>query len=256
MQVIKLTETNSEPLLVNYFNINNNNNKVLIIVGGSGDVRNKFNNVAGLLHKRGFNCDIVTFSFRGRETNKEFPAKQQCSDLKELVDYLIKEKYKKQISIVCTSMGALSTTVIAVDKNIDKFFESIVYLDPADYPVISETDIESHTWSGIDKFNSDEAVLGNMMKKIKSNVRVHVVNFLIRNFEKSGYAPKNKRGVDSPKLSSRLNNEMVKAFYTNTPAKNRGEYVEDKKLPHAFLRDGSVEENEKHVANLVYRLIS
>jgi len=209
-----------------------------------------------LLHKQKLDYDIATFSFRGLETKKKFPAKQQYYDLKELVKYLISVKHKKRISIVCTSMGAISTTLIAVDKYFDKYLHKIIFLDPADYQKINKKEAESETWSGADKFEPKQAILTNKIKDISSSVKIHVVNFLLRNFDKTGYAPVNERGNDNPKLYPPLNNDMVKIFYTNTPAKNRGRYIEDKKLPHAFIRDGNIRENEVRVSELIYGLLN
>lgn len=254
METIELTKANPEPLFVNYYQKDEKNDRVLIIVGGSGDDRNKFENIVGLLHNQRLDYDVVTFSFRGRETKKEFPVKQQYYDLKELIEHLISIKHKKRISIVCTSMGAISTTLIAVDKSFNKYLRKIIFLDPADYSLISDKE-EIETWSGIDKFEPKQAVLSKKMKKVSSNVKIHVVNFLLRNFGKSGYASVDKRGNDNPELWSRLNNDMVKAFYINTPIRNRGKYIEDKKLPHAFLKDGNVKENERLASGLIYRLL-
>ena len=151
-------------------------------------------------------------------------------------------------------MGAISTMLIAVDKSFNKYLRKIIFLDPADYSLIRDKE-EIKTWSGADKFEPKQAVLSNKMKKISSNVKIHVVSLLLRNFGKSGYAPVDKRGNDNPELYSRLNNDMVKAFYINMSIKNKGRYIEDKKLPHAFMRDGDVKENERLVSELIYRLL-
>ena len=256
MDALKLVKGNPEPLFVNYYKKDGKDDRVLVFVGGSGDDRNKFENLVALLHERGLSYGIVTFSFRGIETGKEFPTGQQYYDLRELVEYLVSKKHKKKISIVCTSMGAISTTLIAVDKQFNRYLHKIIFLDPADYPKIGKKEPESKTWAGTDKFESKRAVLSNKIKNINSNVKVDVVNFLLRNFGKSGYAPVGQRGGDNPKLYSRLNNDMVKAFYKNTPAKNKGKYVEDRKLPHAFLRDGNVKANEIGASELIYRLLN
>ncbi len=254
MKTIKLTKNKPEPLLVNYFENDEKNNQVLIIVGGSGDDRNKFNNVARMVLDE-VKFDIVTFSFRGVETQKAFPAIQQYHDLKELVNFLIDDKGKKKIYIACTSMGAVSTTLVAVDKKFNKYLDKIIFLDPADYPEVSEDKTESSTWSGVEKFEQRKAILSNKIKEINSSAKVSVVNFLLRNYGNSGYAPTGQRGIDDPNLHSRLNNDMIKAFYTNTPDKNKGKYLEDRELPHAFLRDGNIKRNEARIVNLICDLI-
>lgn len=250
METIELTKNNSEPLLVNYFENSEKNNEALVIVGGSGDDRNKFNNVANMVLDK-VRSDVVTFSFRGVETQKEFPAIQQYHDLKELINFLVNNKGKKKIQIACTSMGAVSTTLVAVDKKFNKYLGKIIFLDPADYPEVSEDKTESSTWSGVDNFEPEKAILSNKIKDIDSDVKIFVINFLLRNYGKSGYTPIDQRGIDDPNLYSRLNNDMVKAFYTNTPDKNKGEYIEDRELPHAFLRDGNIKRNEEKVASLI-----
>jgi hypothetical protein len=63
------------------------------------------------------------------------------------------------------------------------------------------------------------------------------------------------RGHDNPQMYARLNNEMVRSFYTNTPPKNRGQYIEDATLPHAFMRDGDKQKNMDTILSLLKRTI-
>lgn len=253
MRVIKLTKTDSEPVLVNYYENKKQTERVLIIIGGSGMVRSQFKNIVKLLINKNLNSDIATLSFRGTETNNKRPGIQQFIDLKELLDYLL-EKNKAEISIVCTSMGAISTTLTATMKRYGKYINNIIYLDPADYPKAKNFSNVS-TWTGFANFSGREKTLSSELTKLNPNTKVNVVFFTIRNFGKDGYTSENLRGKDNPKLFTRLNKEMVNYFYSRTPKKNRGEYIELNKISHAFVRDGNVQANEKRVVNLILRLI-
>lgn len=255
MRVIKLTKNNCQPLSINYFKKDSKNNRVLIIAGGSGDNRNSFNNLANQLFKQGLNYDIVSFSFRGEDSKKNFLVKQQYFDLKDLTEHLISKKNKRKINIACTSMGAISTTFVAVDKKFNNFIEQIIFIDPADYSSLNKTESKLKTWSGVDKFQPQSAVLSKKIKNISSGAKVHVVNFLLRNYGTLGYAPINSRGNDNSSLFSRLNNDMAKAFYKNTPGKNKGKYIENKKLPHAFNRDGNTKKNVLRLAKLIFKIL-
>lgn len=254
METIPLNSNQPEPLLVNYYN-GDTSDHVLVIVGGSGDDRNQFDSLITLLHEQRPQYNVVTFSFRGVETGNLFPAIQQYYDLKELLDYLITNKSKKNISIVCTSMGAVSTTLVATDTSYDEYLKKIVFVDPADYLEISEIEAESRTWSGPEIFEPHKAILTDKIKTVTSDVEISAVNLLLRNYGTSGYAPPALRGVDNPELFSRVNDDMVKAFYTNAPDKNKGEYIEDRQIPHAFMRDGNIEKNVKLLAKLIMQII-
>ena len=121
-------------------------------------------------------------------------------------------------------------------------------LDPADY-LVDMGEKEGKTWTGYEKYDFEADTLSKLMTKINSNVKVHVVNFKIRNYSDKGYPPESERSKDNSKLFSRLNNDMVEAFYERTPYKNHGMYIEDDSLPHAFLRDGNINKNIKTVCS-------
>ena len=152
-------------------------------------------------------------------------------------------------------MGSISTTLLAINKKYNSFLRQIIYLDPADYLLSQNSEKKGKTWAGFDKFDSEAKTISSEMQKITSDVKVHVVSFTIRNYGPDGYPPPKERSKDNPKLFSRLNNEMVRAFYNKTPVNNRGKFEENEKLPHPFARDGNITKNEERVARLITKLL-
>lgn len=239
------------PLRINVYSRKGKDKKVFVIVGGFGDDRNYFANLIKQLQSK-FRSDFVTFSFRGVEEKKALGLNQQARDLEEVVKHVSK-KYE-DLMLICTSDGQFSTSKLLATKHA-KLVSSAIYLDPADY-YLEQGDRSpwEFIWSGYQKYKPAKKTSSDLLKEIKSDTKIHVVNFTIRNYGKNGYAPENERGKDNPKLFARLSNDMVKAFYVNTPENNKGKYIEDNTSPHAFMRDGNVKQNIKKIADLISKL--
>lgn len=227
----------------------------ILFVGGSGDTREKLKPLIEKLIDLGLKYNFISFSFRGVEENQLQPLKNQIDDLKEILSWTTKKQYKNLI-IVCTSMGAYSTTNILVDSNTSQSIKKVIFIDPADYYIRSDDKIDGGgTWSGNESYDPIDNTASTILKNINSNVIVDVINFTIRNYMKNGYELPEKRHIDNPTNVERLNNLMVKSFYNNTPSRNRGDYIENNTLPHAFLRDGNIENNLNILGGILAKLL-
>jgi hypothetical protein len=208
------------------------------------------------LIENGMKHNIFTFSFKGVEENGSKPLKNQIDDLESILQWAIKN-YDGKIDIACTSDGAYSTTHALINRKISKKIHTAIFVDPADYQISKNTKEEiGGTWSGLDEYKPEGITLSSLLSQINTDAKVHVINLLLRNFTENGYVSEDKRHIDNPKCFARLNNSMVKSFYKNTPRKNKGKYIEDTKLPHAFIRDGNIERNVKRLASLIMKLLT
>lgn len=227
----------------------------ILIVGGSGDSKDSYDELVEKITALVPEQMIVTFSFRGVEEHKDMPLHQQIQDLKDVL-FQMKKSNIPSVKVVATSNGAYSTAYLLTDPEWTGYIQSVLLLDPADhYCNTSETVKSSRTWTGIDSYSPTRKTTASLMSEITSNVMVHVVNFTLRNYGADGYADPAMRGHDNPQMYARLNNEMVHKFYTNTPPKNRGQYIEDATLPHAFMRDGDKQKNMDTILSLLKRTI-
>ncbi|NTU46838.1 hypothetical protein HGA88_04400 [Candidatus Roizmanbacteria bacterium] len=249
--IILPVDDTGENLKLNFYETSHYKD-ILIIVGGSGDTKDSFHDFISVLSKKLFGFSYVTFSYRGVETNREFPLVQQVHDLEQVVEW-IKKNHNLPLTLVCTSMGAFSTAHLLINNTYKEIIARTIFIDPADYSL--DADDGDGTWSGFENYNPTNPTVSSLMKEIDSHVKVDVINFLLRNHGPHGYAPVEERGSDTPALFARLNNLMVKQFYDNTPLINRGEYIEDTQLPHAFMRDGDVKENIEHLHQLITSLL-
>lgn len=228
----------------------------LVWVGGTGDTKERSAKIIGRLREKVPKYNICAFTFAEVDSpEKYFP--QQVRDLEEVCQQLIDDHRAKNISIFCTSAGAYSTCSLMINPKFEMFLKEVIFCDPADY-YLNATRVEAiKSWSGHEVFNPGEKTTGEWLKEITSEVLGHVVHFTLRNHGPEKYIEKEDidRGKDNPDGYPRLNAQMVRAFYDNLPEKNRGKYVKQPDLPHAFLKDGNVEENEKKVVELIVKLI-
>lgn len=246
METINIDSNNLDLVNFDYLKSKDDSSETIVLIDGSGGNRLKLRPLAEYLNNKFNNKNVVAISFSGTETRVSYPPKTQFDDLKSVLNYLIENKENKKFDLVCTSMGSVSTVFVLNDKDFDKYISNVIMLDPADY-LIDIGEKEGKTWTGYEKYDFEANTLSKLMSNITSDVKVHVINFKIRNYSDKGYAPDSERGIDNPKLYSRLNNEMVEVFYERTPHKNHGMYIEDEKLPHAFLRDGNIKKNIKTI---------
>lgn len=228
---------------------------ILLFVGGSGDSKDSYNNLISRLEPIFPQHKIVTFSFRGVEDNSDLPLAQQTDDLMEICDE-ITNKSDTSISLIATSNGAFSASHIIIDNRYGTYFKNIVLLDPADHYIdTQETVSSSRTWTGLQKYEPTKPTSSSLMKKIASGIKVHIINFTIRNYGTEGYVEDGERGTDNVRMVSRLNNDMVRSFYEQTPHANRGFYIEDNSLPHAFMRDGNIDKNIVRIIDILRKCI-
>lgn len=230
-------------------------NTELILVGGSGDDARSFDPLIAELHKVLPHIHVVTFSFLGTITQRDVPLHSQVNDLKQVLTQSIQRNNKK-VYIAATSQGAYSTTHTLVDDVLGSYISRCIFIDPADY-YIDDTIKTSQvrTWSGVMSYLPNKKTISSLMKEIKSNVIIDVIHFTLRNYGKDGYGNPNERGDDNPHMFPRLNTNMVQSFYLNAPEKNRGQYIENNSLPHAFTRDGDIPKNWKILSELIQQRI-
>lgn len=227
----------------------------LIFVGGSGDTKDTFDGlVSKALEKLKY--DILTFSFAGIEEGIYYTLNRQSDDLKVVLDYLIELKRYKELILVCTSDGAFSASFALGEVKYSSLISNAIFLDPADY-CLTEGDSSpwNHIWPGYVAYQPNSPVASDLLRTLTSNTKVHVVNFMLRNYGPNGYCSNDERGSDHQDMFSRLNNSMVKAFYLKAPDNNKGQYIEDTVLPHAFVRDGNVSSNELRVVELLQEIL-
>ena len=248
MEVIYLKNLDREDLSILFEK--KSRNKVAIFISGSGDIKDSFSPVIELL-KDDDTTSLLSFSFRGRETQKKYPPKQQIEDLNDVINYLIHEGYN-EISLIPTSMGFISTSSVLSNDKYSEVLGDVLMLDPADYP----KDHSRGSWSGKDEFIKDSALYSDSLSNIKGKYKVNVVFFALRNFAENYKDFTNEeRGIDNENAYSRLNNDMSENIFRSIPKSNRGSFVMDKDLPHAFSRDGDPKVNHKHIADYVQRYI-
>jgi predicted alpha/beta-fold hydrolase len=229
--------------------------KVILIVGGSGDTKDSYGGFVNMLTEILPKYKIITFSFQGQEDEKDLPLQQQVEDLKHVLSTLHNLAIRS-ITILGTSMGAFSVTHVLNNEQFSEDIKEVVLLDPADYYLDTlETAKKITSWTGVDNYAPSRPTAVSLMNKIKSNTRIHVINFTIRNYDGAGYTSEELRGIDNSNQYARLNNDMVKTFYDNTPIKNRGKYIEDNTIPHAFMRDGNVKNNIDRLAQILKKCL-
>jgi hypothetical protein len=132
-----------------------------------------------------------------------------------------------------------------------------IFLDPADYYITEQgRQLEADTWSGNMLYNPSELTLSQTLETLTGKCMIHVIGFTIRNSLGNHYALPELRHIDNPEQMTRLNQDMVKAFYQNAPKTNRGKYLTNNKIPHAFKRDGNIEQNLSEIAKIIKSLLS
>jgi pimeloyl-ACP methyl ester carboxylesterase len=227
---------------------------ICIFVGGSGDNKDSFDAVISRISLALPSLRFVTFSFRGVEEQHDLPLQQQVDDLQEVVNTIAVTNHNSAIVIVATSMGAYSTAhLLALERQLP--ITRCILVDPADYTIDKERPVTaSRSWSGADTYSPPSPTASMKMKEIHGNVQVDVIHFTLKNYTANGYVPKSVRGVDNEGAVPRLNSNMVRSFFNNTPQRNRGIYMENQALPHAFMRDGDREKNVDTLAQILIQL--
>lgn len=246
--------TSADPIPATIYPATDGQNWVLL-VGGSGDTRAMFDGFAQQLQQQ-TGSHIVTFAFRGVESGLPQPLRQQATDLTEVLDYLVAQVKVPRITVVCTSAGAFSVSLALASGRYNGFVDHAIFMDPADYTLDGAAQINPYTLSGLQMYSMPSESAATALGRITdSKLIVDVLFFTIRNFGRNGYVTPSLRGTDDPQLYTRLNKTMVKSFYNNPPAANRGRFIELHNVPHAFVRDGNIACNIQSIVNAVTGLL-
>lgn len=230
----------------------------LIMVGGSGDTADRFAPVVKQISRHLPNTEICTFTMT-ETTDPSLTHDTQVKEVEEVIEMLLTKHLFKRIDIFCTSMGAYSTSFLLNNPKYSQAINRVIFFDPADYYTDHNlANKQGNSWSGPDDYLPVGEVASDKLRGVRSNLLAHVVKLTVRNYGKNGYVypDYDKRGEDVAWEYPRLNTKMVMSFYDKLPGTNKGQYIEINHLPHAFLRDGNIEENQKQVVSLIVDLLS
>lgn len=233
----------------------NSSTEYFVLVGGSGDTCEKFHDLAQSLCNFLLSKNIVTTTLTETSSLNE-TLHTQTKELSQIIDKLINEHHASSVYVFSTSMGAYSTCHLLVNQKYDHILKRIIFLDPADYYLVDNEDVE-YAWTGLAKYKPVRKVVSDLLMDIKSDVVVDVVRLSIRNYGVKGYLSNvySERGEDEPSMYPRLNAEMVKTFFTKLPQINRGKYLELAGVPHGFIRDGNIPQNITRITEVVSALL-
>jgi len=227
--------------------------KLIILIDGDGGNRLELRPLAKFLSEEIEGSNIAAISFERMETDMQFPTPDtQLLNLREIISK-IKEILKiKEMNLVATSTGAISA-VLAIVNGDNLGIKNVILLDPADYVLVNQSSHLGQTWDGNQIYPKDKETFSTLLKNTQHNIKIHVINFILRNCINGKYGT--DRGFDYPEGHSRLNNDMVRYFYIRTPDINKGIYIKDIKLPHAFLRDGDIKSNLNVIKKYIIEII-
>jgi len=231
--------------------------KCLILVGGSGDSIEKLLPLADILSKVINSHTICTLTL-SQESEVENILDIQSQELFDIFSIFKNEQAFSVIDLLCTSMGAVPTTRILQKSKFANYFTKVIFFDPADYNIdYSPTSQNNHTWAGYQSYTKSKPTVADELKNINISSTIDVIHLTLRNQSSSGYYDEEyvDRGRDHADGFPRLNTDMVKAFYLNTPNVNKGEYIEISGIPHGFVRDGDVTQNLHKVAEVTKKLL-
>lgn len=222
----------------------------IINILGSGDTKESF--IPTMERLAEIDHSLVGFSFRGRESGYDYPKEQQYIDLREVIDYLRDVKGYDRFTLVATSMGFISTADVIADKKYSKLIRQVILFDPADYPA----DFSRSSWAGNSEFNPTVELVSSRLKKLKGYFPIDIVFFGLKNFIPKTLATDfASRGSDILGGYTRLSRNMTENLYLNIKELNRGVFIIDRLIPHAFERDGDVERNYDLIADYIQNLI-
>jgi len=244
------TSKNKEPIPFALQSLSSSN--IIIFINGDKDIKDSFYPIINKVKNLTTDYSLACFSFRGRETNSKYIHKQLILDLEEVLDYIIKQGFTK-ISLLATSSGFVSTAFILPQEKYSQYIKTVIFLDPADYPLIGK----KITWSSKHKFKPKGTLVSSQLKNITSNVKIHTIFFALKTWDTKLNKIVRAENLNSsnPSHITRMNIKMTKNIYNTIPPINKGKWVEDKILPHAFERDYDVENNQNIIANYVVNLV-
>ncbi len=226
------------------------NDKCLILIGGVGDPSEIFKPLINKLVSPLPNHTICTFTF-SQKSNDVSLLNLQSKELGEVINQLINRHNFKKLDLWCTSMGSYATAKALLNHDYAHSINHAIFFDPADYYLDDiAMDVEQETtWSGYQDYQPTKPTISTQMTKLASKTIVDVVHLTVRNHGNKGYIETDylRRNIDIPSGFARLNTQMVKSFYKNTPTVNKGKYIEINNLPHAIFRDGDIEYNLNNI---------
>jgi hypothetical protein len=228
--------------------------KCLLVVGGYDDTSSVFAPLIAEFEHMLPDHTICSFDFTyASKSGNIFTI--QAEELANVMNQLLTNHNFNQIDIFCTSMGAYSTVKLLCNKRLTEKLKHIILYDPADYYADAQSD---DTWSGADDYPPKERVISDELRNVKGKCVIDVVHLTLRNYSPDGYLDSDysDRGTDHPGGYPRLNSQMVKAFYAKTPAPNMGRYLEERGVPHGFIRDGNIAKNLSQIAATIANLLS
>lgn len=231
----------------------------LLLVGGSGDDAAKFQPLADLLSAQLPEHLICTFSLSQQSQEGTSLLDLQAAELTEVMAELVHAHRFISYDIFATSMGAYAAIKLLLTPAYSPLFSRVILLDPADY-YLSDTFSDPNseiTWSGYQAYAPAKPVISSQLSHYQGRAVIDVVHLTVRNHGPQGYVHSDhtKRGEDTPDAYPRLSTQMVKQFYHQVPAQNRGQYIELNHVPHGFFRDGNLASNLHKVSTLLARLL-
>jgi pimeloyl-ACP methyl ester carboxylesterase len=232
----------------------NDAKKLVLFINGDGSTGD-FLEISSELAKLLPEFDYLTFFFRGAREGKSPEFYDLLDDIADLLQYIAASYSYDSVIIISTSTGAVAATYglqlspVAVDR--------AVYIDPADYIIPKERNdgTKMETWDGSTVYNPKDQTVSDLMRNLKSDVVVDVIGFTLRNTHSGQYVDHSMRHLDHHGYAPRLNQSMVAAFYEKTPVGNRGKFLAVNGIPHAFTRDGNVQENIKQLVAILRGLL-
>lgn len=235
--------------------INNQSQALVLFLSGDGTT-NDFEAISKKLNERNSTYDYFSFVYRGSESNFSQSLSSIIEDSTVIATQLF-IKYK-EIHLVCTSTGAVPLIFLLCNPELNPKIRKVVLLDPADYYLPTRNDTQlvgKYLWGGAAAYSPTHETVSDMLLEYEGNAKIHVVGFTLRNTDGTNYYPVEKRHLDHEGGSPRMNQEMVKAFYNKTPTQNKGKYVMLKDVPHAYVRDGDIENNTSILTELIAGLL-
>lgn len=235
--------------------INNHSPSLVLFLSGDGTT-NDFEAISKKLNERNSTFDYLSFVYRGSESNFSQSLSSIIEDSKVIATQFF-IKYK-EIHLVCTSTGAVPLIFLLCNPKLNPKIRKVVLLDPADYYLPTSNDTQlvgNYPWGGAAAYSPTHETVSDMLLEYEGNAKVHVVGFTLRNTDGTNYYPVEKRHLDHNVGYPRMSQEMVKAFYNKIPTQNKGKYVMLKDVPHAYVRDGDIENNTSILTELVAGLL-
>lgn len=248
-QILK-SETSQD--LLEYTLYRAKNSHVVIFFNGDG-ARGDFQNIPEQLISLRLNYDYVTFYYRGVREGKERSINDYIIDAQELLEHFRADRDYTSYVFIATSAGASVVANIVPEPIVP--VSQVILIDPADY-YVSPIGSTGLTWDGESEYLPENPVFSDSMKSIDSSVeKVDVIGFSLKNTLNHQYAPHEKRHIDQEGYYSRLNQQMVRAFYDKVPDVQKGKFRSVNEIPHAFMRDGNIRKNIRSLVRLLTNLL-